>query len=111
MPEASQQTKAPQRLSFGRDPVVPTGLVSARHKMREPGKYRWRTRLRSRLPYALLWLAPKGLKDCGEHEWYREDATTALCYHCEAGERSLGPGERVGPSAAPTSEPRVPVAH
>lgn len=111
MPEASQQAEAPQRLSFRCNPVLPTGLVSAMRKMREAGKYRWRTRLRSRLPYALLWLAPKGLKDCGNHEWYREDDRLALCYHCEAGERSLAPGERVGPSAAPVAEPRVPVAH
>lgn len=46
-------------------------------------RYRWRTELRGRLPNAFLWLAPKG-RDCGEHEWYRQDDATDACYHCEA---------------------------
>lgn len=49
------------------------------------GKYRVRTRLRGHLPYALLWLAPKGKHDCGAHEWYRAYADTWHCYHCEPG--------------------------
>jgi len=39
------------------------------------------------LPRALVDLFPKGLKDCGKHEWFRFDEDTDLCYHCEVGER------------------------
>lgn len=52
------------------------------------GRYRARTWLRGHLPYRLLWLAPKGLGDCGGHEWYRSDEATDRCYHCEAGVRA-----------------------
>lgn len=48
----------------------------------ERGKYRTRTWLRGRLPWALVSLVPKG-GDCGAHEWYRQDATTDACYHCQ----------------------------
>jgi hypothetical protein len=51
------------------------------------GRYRWRTWLRPHLPYALLWLAPKGRKDCGDHEFYNADDVRDECYHCRAGER------------------------
>jgi hypothetical protein len=47
------------------------------------GRYRFRTWLRGRLPAALADLAPKGQRDCGEHEWYRVDGHTWRCYHCE----------------------------
>jgi hypothetical protein len=50
-------------------------------------RYRWRTRLRTHLPFALLNLAPKGKKDCGAHEWYRSEEDLHLCYHCTAGHR------------------------
>jgi hypothetical protein len=40
------------------------------------------------LPWALVDLFPKGLKDCGDHEWFRFDDETDRCYHCEVGERS-----------------------
>lgn len=50
-------------------------------------RYRWRTWLRGRLPWALVVLFPKGDKDCGDHEWFRFDEDTDRCYHCEAGER------------------------
>lgn len=52
-----------------------------------PGKYRWRTRLRSVLPYRppLYQLVPKGGKDCGNHQWYREEGRTWRCYHCRVG--------------------------
>lgn len=54
-------------------------------------KYRWRTRMRGRLPWVLvdLGVAAKGKRDCGEHEWYNHDNLTAHCYHCEVGERPL----------------------
>jgi hypothetical protein len=35
----------------------------------------------------LVDLAPKGAKDCGDHEWFRFDEDTDLCYHCEVGKR------------------------
>jgi hypothetical protein len=50
-------------------------------------RYRWRTRLRGVLPGRLAELVPKGVGDCGEHEWYRHDATMDRCYHCVVGER------------------------
>jgi hypothetical protein len=59
------------------------------------GRYRTRTWVREHLPYRLTWLAPKADHDCGGHEWYRHDDHTALCYHCEVGERELAPGDRV----------------
>jgi hypothetical protein len=49
------------------------------------GRYRMRTRLRRVLPFALIGLFPKGKKDCGEHEWYRSEGDTYLCYHCVVG--------------------------
>ncbi len=39
------------------------------------------------MPWALVDLFPKGLKDCGQHEWFRFDDWTDRCYHCEVGER------------------------
>ncbi|MEA2495761.1 MAG: hypothetical protein QOJ29_3672 [Thermoleophilaceae bacterium] len=59
--------------------------------MRLQGRYRWRTRIRHRLPWFLvnLGVAAKGKRDCGDHEWYRENAATARCYHCEPGVRLL----------------------
>ncbi|MBA2505432.1 MAG: hypothetical protein H0V29_05735 [Thermoleophilaceae bacterium] len=57
------------------------------------GRYRTRTRIRGRLPVALLGLSPKGRKDCGDHEWYRQDDSTARCYHCEVGELEVGPDD------------------
>lgn len=49
------------------------------------GKYRFRTRLRGSLPYWMLWVSPKGRRDCGAHEWYRAEGETWHCYHCEVG--------------------------
>lgn len=69
--------------------------------MTDSGKYRWRTALRARLPWALTGLVPKGSHDCGNHEWYREDEHLALCYHCEVGERQLADGEHVNELPAP----------
>ena len=50
--------------------------------------YRWRTWIRSHLPWFLINLgfAAKA-KDCeaigAEHRWYNRDDTTSGCYHCE----------------------------
>lgn len=46
------------------------------------GKYRFRTRLRGHLPRGMVWIAPKGRRDCGDHEWYLAAERTWRCYHC-----------------------------
>jgi hypothetical protein len=47
--------------------------------------FRRRTRMRERLPFFALWLAPKG-EDCvangGRHQWYNQDGNHSACYHC-----------------------------
>lgn len=49
--------------------------------------YRWRTWIRTQLPYFLieLGLAAKG-EDCdavgGDHRWYNIDNASSGCYHC-----------------------------
>lgn len=55
------------------------------------GRYRLRTRLRGSLPSWLLWVSPKGRGDCGDHEWYRAEAGTWRCYHCETGVSAINP--------------------
>ncbi len=55
------------------------------------GRYRLRTMLRGVLPYFLSDRIPKGSRDCGNHEWYRQDDNTDACYHCEVGRRSRAP--------------------
>jgi hypothetical protein len=59
-------------------------------------KHRQRTWLRGHLPHRLSWAAPKG-KECGAHEWYRQDDKTWACYHCEAttAEEPFSPAESV----------------
>ena len=52
------------------------------------GKYRVRTWLRKHLPHAFADRIAKGPGDCGNHEWYRQDAETDACYHCAVGRRS-----------------------
>jgi hypothetical protein len=50
--------------------------------------YRWRTWIRTRLPWFLidLGVAHKA-NDCaavgGEHWWYNRDDVTSGCYHCD----------------------------
>ena len=68
-----------------------------------PGRFRWRTRLRRRLPWFLVdrGVAGKGTADCGNHEWYNADGAVDHCYHCTAGRRPHPPaggttGERKG---------------
>jgi len=52
------------------------------------GPYRWRTWLRTHLPWFLInfGIASKG-KDCeaagGRHEWYNNDGESSGCYHCK----------------------------
>jgi hypothetical protein len=50
-------------------------------------RYRWRTWIRGRVPWALVDVFPRGWRDCGQHEWYREDEETDRCYHCMVGVR------------------------
>jgi len=52
-------------------------------------RYRWRTRLRRHLPWSLMWIAHKGRRDCGWHEWYKHDDETWHCYHCVAGVKKV----------------------
>ncbi|MGA5701718.1 hypothetical protein [Peterkaempfera bronchialis] len=61
--------------------------------MRQQGQFRWRTRLRRRLPWFLIerGIAAKGAADCGAHEWYNHDGAIARCYHCEADEVPYAP--------------------
>jgi len=63
------------------------------HYGTSPGKYRWRTVLRTHLPGWALGLAPKGRADCGNHEWYRSEARSWRCYHCAEGLRADPPAE------------------
>ncbi len=63
------------------------------------GKYRWRTAARRRLPWALVGMFPKGRRDCGDHEWYRQDEEFLRCYHCQVGVKACprqphGSGDR-----------------
>jgi len=44
-------------------------------------------------------LFPAGSKDCGRHEWFRNDERTDICWHCTVGER-----EHVPARIDPTSE-------
>jgi hypothetical protein len=54
-------------------------------------RYRWRTWMRGRVPWALVDLFPKGRHDCGQHEWHRDEKNTDRCYHCEVGVRPHQP--------------------
>ncbi len=52
-------------------------------------RYRWRTAVRTRLPWFLidLGVAAKGRRDCGEHAWYKQSDAEDRCYHCVVGVR------------------------
>jgi hypothetical protein len=54
-------------------------------------RYRWRTWMRGHVPWALVDLFPKGLEDCGQHEWHNYDDKVDRCYHCEVGVRPHRP--------------------
>ena len=59
-------------------------------RLRFPGRYRWRTAARRRLPSILinLGIAAKGKDDCGDHDWYRSNGGQQRCYHCDVGART-----------------------
>lgn len=48
------------------------------------GRYRFRTWVRTKLPFALLSLSPPGAGDCGRHQWHNVDGVVERCYHCGA---------------------------
>ncbi len=52
-------------------------------------RYRWRTRLRRRMPWFMLDLgiAKKGKGDCLAHDWYKASEQEDRCYHCQVGIR------------------------
>lgn len=58
------------------------------------GKYRWRTSIRTRLPWAFVWMFPKGRHDCGDHDWYRQDDEILRCYHCKVGVKKCPRAQR-----------------
>lgn len=101
---ASKHQEAEESVSPGVD-VLNSGTgvsvpIQALYDLSEDpcvARYRTRTRVRSHLPWVLTWLAPKGSEDCGDHDWYRHDDTTAYCYHCEVGERPLEPDDVITP--------------
>jgi len=72
------------------------------------GRYRWRTRVRSRLPWFLLdrGVAAKGRRDCGEHDWYNANGGVERCYHCALGERPYDPAHFL-PPVANSPPPRI----
>jgi len=55
------------------------------------GKYRFRTRIRGHLPRWLEWIAPKGRRDCWDHEWYLASERIWHCYHCRPAEAHESP--------------------
>lgn len=57
------------------------------------GRFRVRSRIRSRLPWFLIKLgvAAQPASDCGHHEWYKESDGVYLCYHCQVGYRTTAP--------------------
>ena len=59
--------------------------------MRHHGRYRMRTWLRGHALRQLTRLLPKGARDCGSHEWYRQGEQTDACYHCDPGARPHQP--------------------
>lgn len=87
MPRVEESQEGARALS-----VVCGGIRLARMDAgRSAGRYRLRTTLRGILPYVLSDRIPKGSRDCGNHDWYRQDDNTDACYHCEIGQRSRTP--------------------
>lgn len=85
MPRAEKSQQATAALSLGGVGITLGDMdAGLRH-----GRYRLRTFLRGNLPYVLSDHIPKGPRDCGNHEWYRQDALTEACYHCEVGRRPV----------------------
>ncbi len=95
MPRAQEPSKGPWALSHG----LAGTTLALMQPGRNGGRYRLRTMLRASLPYFVSDRIPKGPRDCGKHDWYRQDAHTDACYHCQV-------GHRVRPSEAePQREP------
>lgn len=66
-------------------------FVSQLPRLWRLGRYRWRTAARLWFPATASRLFPKGLRDCGNHEWYNDDGLVERCYHCLAGLRLFEP--------------------
>jgi hypothetical protein len=66
--------------------AYPDDLVEEPVARRRP-RYRWRTWIRGRIPWAMVDWFPRGGGDCGRHRWHAWDADTDRCYHCEIGVR------------------------
>lgn len=104
MARPSEQAKAVAAVAV----IAATAGVAWWAAFVRPGRYRVRTWLRGLLPYALSDRIPKGAKDCGNHEWYRQDEDTDACYHCDVGIRQHVQDVAEDPRDAPPP-PRVPV--
>jgi hypothetical protein len=61
-------------------------------------RYRLRTWAREHLPRPIAYLFPPGNKDCGCHEWFRNDEHTDICWHCTVGKREHVPA-RIDPAS------------
>jgi hypothetical protein len=83
------------------DDMRTVSMDNATSQAQSNGRYRKRTELRGLLPRWLVWSAPKGRHDCGDHEWYRSDASVDRCYHCVVGVRQH---ETIDASASLVSE-------
>jgi hypothetical protein len=67
--------------------MVEQGSTSYTREMARWPRYRFRTWAREHVPGPLARLFPPGSKDCGCHEWFRNDDHTDICLHCTVGER------------------------
>lgn len=45
--------------------------------------------MRRLLPWSLMWIAHKGRRGCGCHEWYKHDDETWHCYCCVVGVKKV----------------------
>ena len=70
--------------------------------------YRWRTWIRSHLPWLLIDAGVMGKAvNCesarGVHWWYKIDESSRGCYHCQVVEEALGAGYDTSGKGSPTN--------
>jgi hypothetical protein len=106
IPRALRRRFQPSSVDFEIDR---RGKTNVRMDAMDQGKYRLRTRVRGLLPGWLGWLAPKGRRDCGAHEWYSADASEWRCYHCERGISTENPLSEVDRLVTTVSALRIAV--